>query len=119
MADGSTPVFGLHPDTSRATGIPGWQGITGHSGKVGMAQSRAAAGFALPELITGGRWKSARIPARYPERQADGRGRWPGTTRRQGVGDPHLTVGRAPVASGRNAGADSSGGRDTDLASCR
>ena len=76
MADGSTPVFGLHPDTirrrllqaARAAGLPGWRDITGHSGRVGMAQDLSAAGFSLPELMTAGRWKSPRMPARYTER---------------------------------------------------
>ena len=82
VVDGSTPVFGLHPDTirrrlqqaARAAGLPGWQDVTGHSGRVGMAQDLSAAGFALPELMTAGRWKSPRMPARYTERQAAGRG---------------------------------------------
>ena len=39
-----------------------------------MAQDLSAAGFALPELMTAGRWKSPRMPARYTERQAAGRG---------------------------------------------
>ena len=77
-----TPVFNLHPDTirrrlqqaARAAGLPGWRDITGHSGRVGMARDLSAAGFALPELMTAGRWKSPRMPARYTERQAAGRG---------------------------------------------
>ena len=82
VIDAATPVFGLHPDTirrrlqqaARAAGLPGWRDITGHSGRVGMAQDLSAAGFALPELMTAGRWKSPRMPARYTERQAAGRG---------------------------------------------
>ena len=77
-----TPVFNLHPDTirrrlqqaARAAGLPGWRDITGHSGRVGMARDLSAAGFALPELMTAGRWKSPRMPARYTERQTAGRG---------------------------------------------
>ena len=65
VIDASTPVFRLHPDTirrrlqqaARAAGLPGWQEITGHSGRVGMAQDLSSAGFALPELMTAGRWK--------------------------------------------------------------
>ena len=80
--DGSTGVFGLHPDAirrrlqqaARAAGLPDWRDITGHSGRVGMSQDLAAAGFPLPELMTAGRWKSPRMPARYTERQAAGRG---------------------------------------------
>ena len=72
VTDAVTPVFNLHPDTirrrlqqaARAAGLPGWRDITGHSGRVGMAQDLSAAGFALPELMTAGRWKSPRMPAR-------------------------------------------------------
>ena len=82
MIDGSTPVFGLHPDTirrrlqqaARAAGLPGWREISGHSGRIGMSQDLAAAGFALPELMTAGRWKSPRMPSRYTGLQAAGRG---------------------------------------------
>ena len=50
------------------------EGCTGHSGRVGMAQNLAATGTELPALMTAGRWKSSRMPARYTERQAAGRG---------------------------------------------
>ena len=33
-----------------------------------------ASGVELPALMTAGRWKSSRMPARYTERQAAGRG---------------------------------------------
>ena len=39
-----------------------------------MAQDLAASGVELPELMTAGRWKSSRMPARYTERQTAGRG---------------------------------------------
>ena len=39
-----------------------------------MAQDLAATDVELPALTTAGRWKSARMPARYTERQAAGRG---------------------------------------------
>ena len=79
---GSELIFGLHSNTIRhrlrqaalSAGLPGWQDINGHSGRVGMAQDLSAAGFALPELMTAGRWKSPRMPARYTERQEAGRG---------------------------------------------
>ena len=78
VIDASTPVFGLHPYTiwrrlqqaAQAAGLPDWRDITGHSGRVGMVQDLSAAGFALPELMTAGRWKSTRMPARYTECQA-------------------------------------------------
>jgi integrase len=50
------------------------EGFTGHSGRVGMAQDLAASGVELPELMSAGRWKSSRMPARYTERQTAGRG---------------------------------------------
>ena len=50
------------------------EGFTGHSGRVGMAQDLAATGVDLPALMTAGRWKSSRMPAKYTERQAAGRG---------------------------------------------
>ena len=80
VVDPSTPVFGLSASqigrrvdaAAKAAGLG--EGFTGHSGRVGMAQDLAAAGVELPELMTAGRWKSSRMPARYTERQAAGRG---------------------------------------------
>ena len=40
------------------------EGFSGHSGRVGMAQDLAATGVELPALMTAGRWKSSRMPAR-------------------------------------------------------
>ena len=39
-----------------------------------MAQGLVKNGVELPALMTAGRWKSAKIPARYTERQAADRG---------------------------------------------
>ena len=50
------------------------EGYTGHSGRVGMAQDLANTGTELPALMTAGRWKNSKMPARYTERQAAGRG---------------------------------------------
>ena len=80
VVDPSTPVFGLSASqigrrvnaAAKAAGLG--DGFTGHSGRVGMAQDLAAAGVELPALMTAGRWKSSRMPARYTERQAAGRG---------------------------------------------
>ena len=69
-----TPSGGVFSRQPRAAGLPGWRDITGHSGRVGMAQDLSAASFALPELMTAGRCKSPRMPDRYTERQAAGRG---------------------------------------------
>ena len=49
-------------------------GRFGEFGRVGMAQDLAATGVELPALMTAGRWKSSRMPVRYTERQAAGRG---------------------------------------------
>ena len=50
------------------------EGFTGHSGRVGMAQDLIKSGVELPALMTAGRWKSSKMPARYTERQAADRG---------------------------------------------
>ena len=39
-----------------------------------MAQDLTATGVELPALMTAGRWKSAKMPARYTEREAADRG---------------------------------------------
>jgi len=44
--------------------------ISGHSVRIGMAQDLVASGAALPSVMQAGRWKSARMPARYSEKQA-------------------------------------------------
>ena len=49
-------------------------GYTGHSGRVGMAQDLVKSGVELPALMTAGRWKSSKMPAKYTERQAADRG---------------------------------------------
>ena len=80
LLDPATPVFGLTTRhignrvraAAKAAGLG--EGFTGHSGRVGMAQDLAASGVELPELMTAGRWKSSRMPARYTERQTAGRG---------------------------------------------
>ena len=43
-------------------------------GRVGMAQDLVKSGVELPALMTAGRWKSAKMLARYSERQATDRG---------------------------------------------
>ena len=80
VVDPLTPVFGLSASqisrrvsaAAKAAGLG--DGFTGHSGRVGMAQDLAAAGVELPALMQAGRWQSSRMPARYTERQAAGRG---------------------------------------------
>ena len=50
------------------------QPISGHSCRVGASQDLMAAGFDLPTIMQAGRWKSARMPARYTEHLAAQRG---------------------------------------------
>ena len=77
--DPQAPVFNLSPQqigrrvtaAAKAAGLG--EGFTGHSGRVGMAQDLAATGTELPALMTAGRWKSSKMPARYTERQEAGR----------------------------------------------
>ena len=45
------------------------EGYTGHSGRVGMAQDLIKSGAERPALMTAGRWKSSKMPARYTERK--------------------------------------------------
>ena len=80
LLDLQAPVFGLSPQqigrrvtaAAKAAGLG--EGFTGHSGRVGMAQDLANTGTELPALMTAGRWKNSKMPARYTERQAAGRG---------------------------------------------
>ena len=68
------------------------EGFSGHSGRVGMAQDLAAAGVELPALMNAGRWKSSRMPAKYTERQAAGRGAVARYYQRRGVEFNHLSL---------------------------
>ena len=78
--DHEAPVFGHSARqlgrrvdaAAKAAGLD--KGFTGHSGRVGMARDLAASGVELPAMITADRWKNSRMPGRYTERQAVGRG---------------------------------------------
>ena len=80
LLDPKTPVFGLAQQqigrrvkaAAKAAGLG--EGFSGHSGPVGMAQDLVKSGVELPALMTAGRWKSSKMPARYTERQAADRG---------------------------------------------
>lgn len=39
--------------------------VSGHSGRIGMARDKSAAGVELPALMTADRWCSLTMPARY------------------------------------------------------
>ena len=78
--DGAAPIFGLSvrqlPRRIQAMALAAGlgEGFSGHSGRVGMAQDLAAIDAELPALMVAGRWQSARMPARYTEKQALGQG---------------------------------------------
>lgn len=57
---------------ARAAGIPGR--VSGHSLRIGAAQSLAAAGAGLVELQQAGRWESPSMPAHYARGQLAARG---------------------------------------------
>ena len=59
-------------ERAKAAGIEGR--VSGHSLRVGSAQSLAAAGAELVELQTAGRWQSPSMPAHYSRAQRAGRG---------------------------------------------
>lgn len=77
LLDLNAPVFGLSPrhicnrvrEAAKAAGLG-----DGYSGRGGMAQDLVKSGVQLPALMTAGRWKSSKMPARYTERQAADRG---------------------------------------------
>ena len=80
VVDPSTPVFGLSARQigrkvkASAEAAGRGDGFTGHSGRVSMAQDLADTGAELPAQMTADRWKNSRMPARYTEGQAAGRG---------------------------------------------
>lgn len=57
-----------------AAGLKNANGITGHSARVGASQDAVAAGIDILAIQQAGRWKSARMPARYGERLSVKRG---------------------------------------------
>lgn len=58
-------------NNAEAAGLSGR--FSGHSLRVGTAQSLARLGATLPQLQTVGRWKSARMPAQYCRNEIAGR----------------------------------------------
>ena len=57
---------------ARAAGVSGR--VSGHSLRVGSAQSLASAGAGLAEMQVAGRWASSSMPARYARGELAGRG---------------------------------------------
>ena len=80
LLDPNNSVFGMTARnigkrvTAAAKSAGLCEGYTDHSGRVGMAQDLVKSGVELPALMTAGRWRSSKMPARYTERQAADRG---------------------------------------------
>jgi integrase len=51
-----------------------WEGISGHSARVGAAQDLLALNISLASVMQAGRWKDTRMPMRYAERVLATRG---------------------------------------------
>lgn len=51
-----------------------WQKLSGHSARVGATQDLFAINMELAAVMQQGRWKDARMPARYGERMLAKRG---------------------------------------------
>ena len=60
------------PESAAAVGIEGR--VSGHSLRVGGAQSLAAGGASLVEMQTAGRWQSPAMPGHYARGQLAARG---------------------------------------------
>ncbi len=68
-------VRGLRRIIQTRTADAGIEGrVSGHSLRIGAAQSLASAGAGLVEMQTAGRWKSPAMPARYARGELAGRG---------------------------------------------
>lgn len=71
--EGETAVFGLSDRSLRRrvkaacrhAGVPNWDRMSGHSGRVGMVQRMVAAGAPTEVVVRQGRWRSSRQVANY------------------------------------------------------
>ena len=117
LLDRNARVFGLSSRqiswrvqaAARAAGLG--DGFTGHSGRVGMAQDLVKNGVELPALMAADRWKSAKMPARYTERQAADRGavaHVTGSCRQRGFGS--ITGERVLAGSSSDTSKNETGG---------
>jgi len=70
----------------RWLGLPDeeWRELSGHSARVGSTQDLFEANMDLPAIMQQGRWKDARMPARYGERLLASRGAMRQLAKRQG-----------------------------------
>ena len=65
---GITAIRDMIKDVARKAQID-TTGISGHSFRVGTAQSLVEGKATMPQLQTAGRWKDTRMPARYTEKE--------------------------------------------------
>jgi integrase len=61
-----------------------WEGISGHSCRVGAAQDLLALNMDLPSVMQAGRWTDTRMPMRYGERVLASRGAMARAAKSQG-----------------------------------
>ena len=71
---GKMTAEGIRQMIKRRCKAAGFEGITGHSFRVGSAQSLAASGASLVQMQNAGRWTSPEMPAHYSKMQAANRG---------------------------------------------
>ena len=80
--------------------------MSGHSLRVGSAQSLAAAGASVVEMQQAGRWKSPSMPGQYARKQM-GAARWPDCGTRREASPPvgvALTESRSAEIASRYTG---------------
>ena len=65
---GATAIRNMIKDVAQKAEID-VTGISGHSFRVGTAQSLVEGKATMPQLQTAGRWKDSRMPARYTEKE--------------------------------------------------
>ncbi len=65
---GATAIRNMIKDVAEKAEID-VTGISGHSFRVGTAQSLVEGKATMPQLQTAGRWKDSRMPARYTEKE--------------------------------------------------
>jgi integrase len=61
-----------------------WEGISGHSARVGAAQDLLALNMDLPSVMQAGRWRDTRMPMRYGEKVLASRGAMARAAKSQG-----------------------------------
>ena len=74
IADGEMSTAGVRQMIQRRCKAAGLEGISGHSFRVGSAQSLAALGASLIELQQAGRWSDPSMPYHYSKAQLAAKG---------------------------------------------